>query len=83
MVVDLIGYVAGILTMSSMFPQVLKNFKEKSAKDISLTRSIMWIIGVLLWIAYGVVILNYPLIIINLLNFVLGLSSLILKIFYG
>jgi MtN3 and saliva related transmembrane protein len=81
--IDIIGYIAGILTMSSMLPQVLKNLREKSAKDISLTRSIMWVVGVLLWIAYGVVILNYPLIIINLLNFILGMSSLILKLVYG
>jgi MtN3 and saliva related transmembrane protein len=83
MLIDFLGYTAGILTMSSMFPQVIKNWKEKSAKDISLIRSIMWVIGVLIWIIYGTFIINFPLIIINTLNFILGSILLISNIVYG
>ena len=79
---DVLGYSAGVLTAFSMLPQVIKNWKEQSAKDISLLRSISWLIGVGLWIAYGLLIASIPLILINVVNCILGSMSLYLKVKY-
>ena len=34
--VDILGYSAGAITSLTFLPQVIKTWKEKSAKDISL-----------------------------------------------
>lgn len=51
---------------SSGFPQGVKIFKRKSAKDISLSSRLMLLIGGLVWLIYGVLLFNIPIIISNI-----------------
>ncbi|MBI5001906.1 hypothetical protein HZC31_00820 [Candidatus Woesearchaeota archaeon] len=39
--IDILGYVAGILVVISLVPQVIKSWTTKSTRDISLSRYIM------------------------------------------
>lgn len=50
----IIGVSAAILTMFSFIPQIIKVFKNKSAKDVSVTTLLQLSLGVSLWIAYGI-----------------------------
>lgn len=77
-----IGLIAGALTTSSFLPQVIKAWKTKSTKDISLHMYIVLTTGVFLWMVYGLLINSLPVILTNVVTFILTLSILILKIKY-
>ena len=81
--VDIIGYSAGFLILISIIPQIIKSWKTKSTKDLSLSRYIIYILGVLLWLIYGIAIINGPMILINSINLLLASSILYLKFKYG
>ncbi len=82
-IIDIIGYAAGFLILVSIIPQIIKSWKTKSTKDLSLSRYLIYLTGVLLWLIYGIVIINGPMILINSINLVLASSVLYLKIRYG
>ena len=81
--VSLLGYFAGILVVISLLPQVIKSWKTKSTRDISLLRYIIYIIGLVLWIIYALLIDNGPVGIMNGIGLLLALSILVLKVKYG
>ena len=81
--VNFLGYIAGILVVVSLLPQVIKSWKTKSTKDISLERYVIYIIGLILWIAYAVIIKNGPVAMMNSIGLVLATTILYLKLKYG
>ena len=80
--IDILGYIAGTLVVISLLPQVIKSWKTKSTKDISLSRYIIYVIALILWIIYAVIIQNGPVAIMNAGGLLLALSILFLKIKY-
>jgi MtN3 and saliva related transmembrane protein len=80
--IDLLGWIAGTLTTIAFFPQLLKTWVSKSAKDVSLVMMITFSIGVFLWIVYGVSIHALPVIVTNVVTLTLAIPILILKIKY-
>ncbi|MBI5674892.1 MAG: SemiSWEET transporter [Nitrospirae bacterium] len=78
-----IGLIAGACTTISLLPQVIKTFKTRETKDISMAMYIILISGMLLWIIYGVLIEAPPVILANALSMLLALIILIFKIKYG
>ena len=80
---DLIGSVAGTLTTLSFLPQVLKTYRSRSAKDISLVMFLLFSLGVFLWLIYGLSIQSMPIIISNGITLVLSLSILVMKFWFG
>ena len=82
-IIDIIGYIAGFLILISIIPQIIKSWKTKSAKDLSLLRYLIYVSGVVLWLVYGIVLKNGPMIIVNSINFILACSVIYLIIKYG
>ncbi|MFH1255781.1 MAG: SemiSWEET transporter [Candidatus Diapherotrites archaeon] len=82
MLVDLLGYTAGILVVISLLPQVIKSWKTKSTEDLSFWRYIIYCIGLILWITYAAIIQNGPVALMNSIGLILALSILFLKIKY-
>jgi len=80
--VTIIGLAAAAITTISLFPQLLKVWKTKSTKDISLGTFLLFCGGVLLWFIYGVLLNDLPIMIANSLGFIQGLIILIFKIKY-
>ncbi len=80
--VDLIGYIAGILVTISLLPQVIKSWKTKSTKDLSLLRYLIYIAAVTLWLIYGFARENGPMMAMNVIILSLALSILYLKLKY-
>ena len=58
--------ISGVLIASAGFPQALKIYQRKSAKDISLLGRLMFLIGSLVWFIYGISLSNFPIIISNI-----------------
>lgn len=79
---NLLGLIAGTLTTIAFLPQLLKTWKSKSAKDVSLVMMATFCLGVFLWIVYGLAIGAMPIIVCNVVTLVLALLILILKIRY-
>jgi len=80
--IDLLGYSAGALVILSLLPQAIKSWKTKLTRDISLSRYIIYVIGLVLWIIYAIIIGNGPVAITNGIGLVLACSILYLKIKY-
>ncbi|GFM36375.1 SemiSWEET transporter [Desulfovibrio psychrotolerans] len=81
--VELVGSVAGCLTTLAFLPQVLRVWRTKSVRDISLLTYIALTCGVFLWFLYGLGVGSYPIITANGITFVLSLSILVMKLRYA
>jgi len=77
-----VGIIAGVLTASSMLPQVIKVLKEKKAEDISLLMLIVLLSGISLWIVYGVMRKDLPIIATNAFSLLVNLVLIVLGIKY-
>ena len=75
----ILGYAAGTLTTISLVPQVIKIWKTKSARDVSLGMFLIFSVGISLWVAYGLSINSMPVIIANSISLLLGFIVLWLK----
>ena len=53
--VTALGLIAGSLTTLSFAPQVARAWRTRSTADLSLAMLVVFLAGVLLWLAYGVV----------------------------
>jgi MtN3 and saliva related transmembrane protein len=78
----LVGYIAGILTTTAFVPQVVRAWKLKETRDLSLAMLILLAVGIFLWTCYGFWTESVPIIIANVITFVLILVLLGLKIWY-
>ncbi len=78
----LLGILAGLLTTIAFLPQVIKTWKSKSARDISLGMFLIFCTGVLLWLAYGILIDDLAIILANAFTLVLAGSILYFKLKY-
>jgi MtN3 and saliva related transmembrane protein len=80
--ITIVGLAAAAITTISLFPQLIKIWKTKSTKDISMEMFLLFCGGVLLWFIYGLLLNDLPIIIANSLGFVQGLIILFFKIKY-
>jgi len=81
--IDILGYVAGLMVVFSLLPQVLKSWRTKSTADISLARYVIYVAGLVLWVIYAVLIQNKPVAVMNGVGLVFASSILYLKLRYG
>jgi MtN3 and saliva related transmembrane protein len=77
-----IGIVAGILTASSLLPQVIKTLKEKKADDVSLVMLLVLQAGIILWVVYGFRRDDLPIMITNSFSLLVNITMVILGIKY-
>lgn len=77
-----LGLIAGTFTTVAFVPQVIKIWKSKHARDISLGMFAIFSTGVLLWLFYGIQIGSLPVIVANAVTLGLSLTILIFKIKY-
>lgn len=54
--IEIIGIAAALCTTAAFAPQAYKIYKEKSAKEVSLTMYLVMLTGLILWLIYGIVI---------------------------
>jgi MtN3 and saliva related transmembrane protein len=80
---DILGYAAGAITSLTFLPQVLKTWKEKSAKDVSLMMFIIAAINEVMWIIYGALLDNWVIILTNAIVLTMSLIMILLKLRYN
>ena len=77
-----VGIGAGILTASSMLPQVVKVIREKKAAQVSVVMLLVLIAGIALWIWYGILKNDWPIILTNGFSLLVNLFMLGLRYRY-
>ena len=80
--VTIVGLAAATITVVSLFPQLVKVWRTKSTKDISLGMFSLFCGGVFLWFVYGILLNDAPIIVANLLGFIQTLIILMFKLKY-
>ena len=80
--VTIVGFAAATITVVSLFPQLVKVWRTKSTKDISLGMFSLFCGGVFLWFVYGILLNDAPIIVANLLGFIQTLIILMFKLKY-
>ena len=83
--VDVLGTAAGAVTTLTFLPQVIKTWKEKSAKDVSLLMFIIAAVNELMWIAYAVLLtpMNWVIILTNCILLIFSSTMIWLKLRYN
>jgi|TARA_B110001452_G_scaffold263378_1_gene264741 MtN3 and saliva related transmembrane protein len=76
--VEIIGFVAALLTTSAFVPQVVKVWKSKSSMGVSVSMYLVLLLGVFLWGVYGYLIDSMSIMIANTVTGLLQLMILIL-----
>ena len=74
------GYVAATSTTIAFVPQMISIFKTKDTKSISLGMYLIFVFGVVCWLAYGIYKVDWPIIVANAVSVVLSSIILIFKI---
>ena len=81
-IIEIIGLLAAFCTTAAFVPQVYKVYKNKSTTDISLTMYVVFLLGTMLWLAYGIHYNSLAIILANAVTGLLALTILIFKIGY-
>ncbi|MBW4653540.1 MAG: SemiSWEET transporter [Kaiparowitsia implicata GSE-PSE-MK54-09C] len=81
--VTLLGFAAGALTTLAFLPQLIKTWKSRSARDMSLTWLTTFIAGVALWFFYGLLIESSPVVVANGITLGLTVPILYFKLKYA
>ncbi len=81
-IVTVIGLVAGTLTTAAFLPQVVKTWRTRSTKDISLGMFLTLCSGITLWLIYGIATQDFPLILANGVTICLAGTILVFKLRY-
>lgn len=79
----LVGFAAATLTTLAFVPQVVRSWRTRVTRDVSLGMFLVMTTGIALWLAYGTLIADWPLIVANGVGFLLSLTVLILKLRHG
>lgn len=74
-----IGYLAGLLTTAALLPQLVRNWRLRSAAQISWAYLAAFAAGVALWFVYGAIRADVALMTTNAVTFALVLSLVYLK----
>ena len=81
--VDWLGTVAGIFTTIAFLPQVIKVWRSRSARDISLGMYAIFATGVACWVVYGWILWMWPVIIANVVTLILVAVVIAMKLRWG
>jgi MtN3 and saliva related transmembrane protein len=80
---EALGLVAGALVTCSLIPQLIRVFKLKSAREISILFTTLLLLGLFLWLAYGILLVLTPVIIWNAIGALFVVTLLYAKLRYG
>lgn len=77
-----IGLVAGFLTSVAVIPQVVRTYRTRHARDISIWQPLLLDLGMLLWLIYGILLRDLPLILANAFSIICNTLLIGMKIYF-
>jgi MtN3 and saliva related transmembrane protein len=80
---DYTGYAAALCTTTAYVPQVIKVWRTRATKDISLKMFLVLVTGLAFWLTYGIWRGEVPLMLANGATLTLASTILYFKIKHG
>lgn len=80
---EILGFIGGALITVGLIPQVWRLYKLKSAQEISLTFTWLFLLGAACWLSYGVVLSLPSVILWNSVSLCLMCAMIYAKFKYG
>jgi MtN3 and saliva related transmembrane protein len=77
-----IGLLAGSITSAAAIPQVVRTYRTRHARDLSIWQPILLVIGMLLWLIYGILLKDLPLILANAFSVLCYALLIFMKIYF-
>lgn len=81
--VNAFGVVAGLCSMASFVPQIVKILRERDASAISLRMYAVTIVGFACWTAYGALTGSWPITLANAVCLALVATIFVLRLRFG
>ena len=78
--ITVLGAAAGLCTVGSFVPQVVKAWREGDTNAISLRMYLVLVAGFVVWFGYGLLVGSWPIMLVNVANLVLSAAILRLKL---
>lgn len=64
-IVNVVGYLATVLSSIGLLPQVIKTVKTRSTKDFSTSMLLLSSTSSVIWLVYGLMLVAIPVILAN------------------
>ena len=77
--IEVVGFIAAILTTTAFLPQALHSWKTRDLSVISFNMYVTFTLGVTLWLIYGFLIKSMPVIAANVITLPTTVMILFLK----
>lgn len=61
-----LGFIGGFITVSAFVPQVIRTWRTRHTRDLSLGMVALLVTSGALWLAYGIYIRDWPVILTNI-----------------
>ena len=74
---EIIGFIAAVCTTFAFLPQVIKVWKTKQTKDLSLRMYTIMFIGICLWFVYGLRMNSLSIVLANIVTGILVFTILV------
>jgi MtN3 and saliva related transmembrane protein len=82
-VTEMLGSLAGACTTLAFVPQLVRVYRTRSTKDISLGMFLVFCTGISLWLVYGLRVDAMPIVVANGVTLVLAGAILVAKLRFG
>ena len=63
-----LGLLAGAVTSAAAVPQLVRTYRTRQARDISIWQPVLLNVGMVMWLIYGLAIGDTPLIAANIFS---------------
>jgi len=80
---EYVGSLAGLVSVITFLPQVIKLWKTKSAKDLSSLTLLFLFVNVSLWLTYGIMVNDTPIMRTNGIVLAMIIAMIYFKIRYN
>lgn len=77
-----LGLLAGTITTAAAIPQVVRTYRTRHARDISIWQPILLNVGMSLWLMYGIALGDIPLILANTVSLLCYTALIVMKILF-
>ncbi|KAF0216272.1 MAG: hypothetical protein FD174_3726 [Geobacteraceae bacterium] len=77
-----LGLIAGAITSAAGIPQVVRAYRTKQVRDISIWQPVLLTVGMSLWLIYGIAINDIPLIAANAFSLICYSVLIVMKYIY-
>ena len=81
--IDIVGFLAAVLTTASFVPQAWHTFRTRDVSGISLGMYSAFTAGVSCWLVYGLLLSAWPIVIANCITLALAATILVMKLRFG